>query len=208
MRGTSRSTAVVVALLATLAAACGGTGSDGKQVGADGLPRFMKGFEVACTAGTGFAAAAAFEPGPDALPLAFFTDLDNEGTWFLLDPQLGEEYAATELSDADSASERDRLKAISAIACLDVESSEPSGATCDFEDDAGTVTSLAVLNVTYTLSVHEARTGDEVGTASIDVAGADVTCPIVMSIDEGQTTMLPDPSTEDVIAELDSILGL
>lgn len=192
-----------VVLLVT-SAACGGGGDSAE---ADGLPRFVAGYAATCTDGTGFEGAAAFEPGPGALPLAFLTDIDDEGTFFLIDPQLGEDYAVTELSDADAAGERARLSEISLVACLDVESSEPSGETCEFEDDGGDVTPLDVLDVTYSLAVHEARTGAVVDTASIDVAGADATCPAVLSIDDGQTTLLPGPEPEQVTAALDEIVG-
>ncbi len=197
--------AAVAVALTVGAAGCGDDG--GGSVEADGLPQFVSGFAATCTDSTGFEGAAAFEPGPDAVPLAFFTDLDDAGTFFLIDPQLGPEVATTELTDPDDEAERARLGEISLIACLDVASSESSGETCEFEDDGGDTTTLDVHDVTYSLAVHEARTGEEVDTATLEVEGAEDSCPIVMSIDDGQDTYLPSPESDAVLAALEPITG-
>jgi hypothetical protein len=194
---------LVVTLLVT--AACGG--DDGGGGSADGVPRFVSGYAATCTDQAAFGGAAPFEADEDPFPIAFLYDIDDQGTFFLGDTRLPEGEAATELSAPDDAGEQARLAALSVVGCLDVASSEPSEQTCDFEDDDGNTTSLQVLDATYEVSLYEAKTGEAIGSATFDVDGDTYTCPIVMSIDDGQTTLLPSAEPEDSSAAVREALG-
>ena len=190
--------------LPLLLASCGGDGSGGS---ADGVPRFVSGYTATCTDGAAFGGAPAYDEGSDPFPIAFMYDIDDKGTFFIDDLGLPEGEAAAELSAPDDAGDQARLAAISVVGCLDVASSEPSEQECSFEDDGGNSTTLQVLDVTYEVALHEARTGEEIGTATFDVDGDTYTCPIVMSIDDGQTTLLPSAEPEDASAAVHEALG-
>lgn len=187
--------------LAGAGAACSGGGEAGSP---DGLPRFVAGYAATCTDGAGFGGAPSYEAGEDPGPIVFLSKPDD--SYFVLDPGLDDGVVAAELSDADDAGEQARLAAISVVACLAVTSTEATGQTCEYEGDDGGVITLDHVDAVYELVLHEAATGEEIDSAEIEVAAADVECPIVTSIDDGQTEMTPSADPADVQAAIEAAL--
>ncbi len=199
---------VVLGVLAAGGAACGG-GGDGGGAQADGLPRFVSGFEATCTDGTAFDGAAEYDEGDDPYPIALLRHNEEVDTYFL-ETSLSEGRVAPEIANPDDPdpAERERMAEISVVGCIDVAESEPSGSTCEYEsDDGGEVTSLEVLDTTYAITLHEAKTATVIDTVEIDVAGDDYTCPIVASIDEDETTMVPSIEPEVLEEAIAGVLG-
>ncbi|MBA2280283.1 MAG: hypothetical protein H0W25_03475 [Acidimicrobiia bacterium] len=209
MSGTIRGIGGLVMVAVLVAAGGCGGGEDGGGAQADGLPRFVSGFEAMCKEATAFDGAAEYEDGSDPYPIALLRHLEEVDTYFL-ETGLPEGRVAPEIANPDDPdpAERERMAEISVVGCIDVGESEPSGSTCDYEDDdGGDVTTLEVLDATYVVTLHEAKTATVIDTVEIEVAGADHTCPIVASIDEGETTMLPSVDPDVLDEAIAGVLG-
>jgi hypothetical protein len=203
------SVAVAVAVAIGSGSGCsGGEGGGGPAGSPDGLPRFVSELQAACTDGAGFGGAAAYEAGDDPYPFALLQGFDDLDGYFVADSQLPEGRAAAELSNPDDADEQARLAEISVVGCYDVVAGESSGATCEYEaDDGGDPIVLDVQDATAEVTLHETATGEVIDTVELELSGADYECPIVASIDDSQTTMLPSVDAETLDEAIAAVLG-
>jgi hypothetical protein len=202
--------AVAFGVVAALAAGCSGGGGGAEEGSADGVPPFVERYRATCLSGAAFGGAPAYDEGDDPFPVAFLSRLpdgDDPGTFFVRTDQVGEGRAAEETSDPDDADEQARIASISVVACMEAADTEAGGETCEFEGDDGDTISLDLLDTTYEVTLRSAKTGAVIGTASFDVEADETNCPIIASIDEGQTTMLPRTDPTQVDAAIDEALG-
>jgi hypothetical protein len=65
---------------------------------------------------------------------------------------------------------------------------------------------VSLQSATYSVSVHEATTGKELGT--MELSGSDDSCPTIVSFDNDNQTKVYDtpPSTDDLVAFLKPIV--
>ena len=207
-----RRTALAIAALLLLASCSSDSGSDGAAdtatddggsettaapvAGDEDLPSFASDFDRVCTTQTGFAGATPLsgEPGPH--PVILFTETDS-GALITSSIDLPAGWGVEEDSNFDDNSE---LAAAELVACAQVESTEANGTSCDLEGDDGETITLDLVDVTYSFTVYEATTGEEVGTDTLEAASTD--CPTFVFVDEGQTEYFNTPSEDDYINAL------
>lgn len=97
----------------------------------------------------------------------------------------------------------DAYAKVDTVACVEVKDEQPLKECTGYQDDGhDTSNSVDVRSATYTVSVHEALTGKELGVT--ELSGTDDSCPMVMSFDDDTQSKTYDvpPSTEDLIAFL------
>ena len=89
------------------------------------------------------------------------------------------------------------------VGCVEVKDEQPLKECTGYQDDGHDTSNLVDLrSATYTVSVHEATTGKELGTT--ELSGTDDSCPMFMSFDnDTQTkTYAAPPSKDDLVAFL------
>ena len=205
-----RRTALAIAALLLLAACSSDSSSDGADTSTDDggtetttpevagdedLPSFASDFDRVCTTQTGFPGATPVsESGPH--PVILFTETDG-GVLITSSIDLPSGWAVEEDSNFEDNSE---LAATELVACAQVETTEANGTSCDLEGEDGETVTLDLVDVTYSLAVYEATTGEEVGSDTLEAASTD--CPTFVFVDEGQTDYFNTPSEDDYINAL------
>jgi hypothetical protein len=99
--------------------------------------------------------------------------------------------------DADS----DAYAKVDTVACVEVKDEQPLKECTGYQDDGhDTTNSVDLRSATYTVSVHEATTGNELGTT--ELSGTDDSCPTFMTFDNDTQSKVYDvpPSKDDLIA--------
>jgi hypothetical protein len=90
---------------------------------------------------------------------------------------------------------------VDTVACVAVKDEQPLKECTGYQNDRhDTDNAVDLRAATYTLSVHEARTGKELGTTELN--GADDTCTTVVSFENDTQTKVYDspPSNDELIA--------
>jgi hypothetical protein len=89
---------------------------------------------------------------------------------------------------------------VDTVACVEVKDDEPLKECTGYQNDGqDTDNTVDLRTATYTVTVHEATTGKELGTTELD--GTDDSCPTVVSFDNDTQTKVYDspPSTDDLV---------
>jgi hypothetical protein len=97
----------------------------------------------------------------------------------------------------------DAYSKVDTVACVEVKDEQPLKECTGYQNDGhDTANKVDLRLATYTVSVHEARTGKELGTTELD--GSDDSCPTVVSFENDTETKVYDspPSNDDMIAFL------
>jgi hypothetical protein len=92
---------------------------------------------------------------------------------------------------------------IDVVACIQVKHEEPLKECTGYQDDGhDTNNKVDLRSASYTVSVHEATTGKELGTT--ELAGSDDSCPMFVTFDNDSQAKVYDtpPSKDDVITFL------
>jgi hypothetical protein len=94
----------------------------------------------------------------------------------------------------------DAYAKVDTVACVEVKDEEPLKECTGYQDDGkDTTNSVELRSATYTVSVHEARTGKELGTT--ELSGTDDSCPMFMTFDNDTQSKVYDapPSKDDLV---------
>ena len=97
----------------------------------------------------------------------------------------------------------DAYAKVDTVACIEVKDEQPVKECTGYQDDGhDTGNKVDLRMATYTVSVHEAGTGKELGTTELD--GTDDSCPTVVSFENDTQTKVYDspPSNDDLVAFL------
>jgi hypothetical protein len=97
----------------------------------------------------------------------------------------------------------DAYAKVDTVACVEVKDEQPLKECTGYQNDGqDTQNEVDLRLATYTVSMHEAMTGKELGTTELD--GTDDSCPTVVSFDNDSQTKVYDspPSNDDLIAFL------
>lgn len=155
-------------------------------------------FEVVCTDGTGVAGAADYEAGAASTPVILHLPSPTvEGEYSLGTSVLAEPFAL-DLDAEEPAAD------VQLVACASETATEPTGSMCEFEVD-GEMQSLEMISVTYDLAVHEATTGEEVGTSTL--TAADTECPFFATLQPGEEGLKIEPTDEEIVAAVEAAIG-
>jgi hypothetical protein len=95
----------------------------------------------------------------------------------------------------------DAYAKVDTVACVEVKDEQPLKECTGYQNDGhDTDNKVDLRTATYTVSVHEATTGKELGTTELD--GTDDSCPSVVSFENDTQTKAYDspPSTDDLVA--------
>lgn len=160
------------------------------------LPQFDSDFSRVCTTQVGFGGASPYvaEGGPS--PVVLFAEGDD-GDFIKASVELPAGWAIENDLDFEDNSE---LAPAELVACAAISKQTPNGVSCDLEGDDGSTTTLDLVDVTYTLSVYEAVSGELLGEEVIEAASTD--CPFFVFIEEGQTEYLNTPDADAYTAAL------
>lgn len=169
--------------------------SDGSLV-AD-LPQFLSDFDRVCTTGTGFGGATPYSDGPGPHPFVLMQESDS-GSIFERD--LSDAPAGWNVQTDSNFDDNSEIVPTELIACSTRSATTPTGIMCDLEMDDDSVVTLELVDVTFELSVREATTGNEVGSATIEATDSE--CPFFVFIDEGDTQYFNDPTEDQYINAL------
>jgi hypothetical protein len=97
----------------------------------------------------------------------------------------------------------DAYAKVDTVACVEVKDEQSLKQCSGYQDDGhDTSNSVDLRSATYTVSVHEATTGKELGTT--ELSGTDDSCPMFMTFDNDTQSKVYDapPSKDDLIAFL------
>jgi hypothetical protein len=95
----------------------------------------------------------------------------------------------------------DAYAQVDTVACVEVKDEQPLKECTGYQDNGhDTDNKVDLRTATYTVSVHEATTGKELGTTELD--GTDDSCPTVVSFENDTQTKVYDspPSNDDLVA--------
>jgi len=95
----------------------------------------------------------------------------------------------------------DAYAKVDIVACVEVKDEQPLQICTGYQNDGhDTDDEVDLRSATYTVSVHEATTGKELGTTELE--GTDDSCPTFLSFDSESQTKVYDspPSNDDLIA--------
>ena len=219
-----------VLALAALAACGGGDGSSGDEGGtaagadeaaskaaAEGegetkgaakpgsgqeVPAFLGDLERVCTTQVGFLGLTPYEPGRGMVhPVALFEDYRGEG---FIDSSrtLPVGWQVEQDEDYEDSSE---LKEIELVACSDRTTEAPTGVVCTFdgdEDEEGA--ELELVDATYEVKVYAATTGELLHSATLEAKNTE--CPFIATFKKGDKTFVNEPSDDDYISALKTVV--
>ncbi len=170
----------------------GGDSSGGDATADDelDLPNFESDFDRICETGVGFADAAPLTDGPGPHPMVLFQETDS-GVLITSSLELPAGWIVEQDSNFDDNSD---LAVTELVGCSKITAKTPNGVSCDLEGDDGDVTTLALVDVSYELTVHEATTGALLGTEVIEAV--DTECPFFAFVDEDQTDFFNTPDAD------------
>jgi hypothetical protein len=160
------------------------------------LPQFDAELSRVCETQIGFGGATALSNGPGPRPVILFRE--NNGIFIESSADLPAGWRIDADLDFDDNSE---LQPLEMIACSAITSQTPNGIACDLEGDDGSITTLALVDVTYELTVYEATSAEVIGTSVIEAASE--RCPTIVLVDQGQTDYLNTPSADQFIVALE-----
>jgi hypothetical protein len=95
----------------------------------------------------------------------------------------------------------DAYAQVDTVACVEVKDEQPVKECTGYQDNGhDTTNSVDLRSATYTVSVHEATTGKELGTT--ELSGTDDSCPTFMTFDNDTQSKVYDvpPSKDDLVA--------
>jgi hypothetical protein len=95
----------------------------------------------------------------------------------------------------------DAYAKVDTVACVQVKDEQPLKECTGYQDNGhDTSNKVDLRSASYTVSVHEAATGKELGTTELD--GSDDSCPMFVTFDNDSQTKAYDtpPSKDDLIA--------
>jgi len=101
--------------------------------------------------------------------------------------------------DADA----DAYAKVDTVACVEVKDEQPLKECTGYQDNGRhTDDKVDLQSATYSVSVHEATTGKELG--ATELSGSDDSCPTILSFDNDNQTKVYDtpPSSDDLVAFL------
>jgi hypothetical protein len=97
----------------------------------------------------------------------------------------------------------DAYAKVDTVACVVVKDEQPLKECTGYQDNGrDTEDKVNLQSATYSVSVHEATTGKELGTT--ELSGSDDSCPTIVSFENDNQTKAYDtpPSTDDLVAFL------
>jgi hypothetical protein len=97
----------------------------------------------------------------------------------------------------------DAYAKVDTVACVEVKDEQPLKECTGYQDNGhDTDNKVALKSATYSVSVHEATTGKELGTT--ELSGSDDSCPAIVSFENDSQTKDYDspPPTDDLVAFL------
>jgi hypothetical protein len=160
------------------------------------VPAFLDDFSRVCTTQVGFGGVDGYAAGAGPNPVVLFEEYREDGNFLQTSRTLPAGWAVSEDANFDDASE---LAAARLVACADQVRATPNGASCDFDSDGQPIT-LALVDTVYELTVYEAATGQPVGQATLDAATTE--CPFIVTIQEGDTQYMNEPTDDQYINAL------
>ncbi len=193
-----------IAIAALIGVACGGGSDETSDDSADepategslvaDLPQFLSDFDRVCTTETGFGGATPYSDGPGPHPFVLMQESD---AGFIFERDLRDAPAGWNIQTDSDFDDNSEIVATELIACSVRTGTTPTGIMCDLEMDDESIVTLEVVDVTFELTVHEATTGNVVGSDTIEAV--DPTCPSFVFIDEGETQYFNAPTEEQYI---------
>ncbi len=155
-----------------------------------------------CTTQVGFPGLAAYEPAPGVHPVVLFDDFRGEGDFVESARELPAGWTITQDSDFEDASE---LLDIQLVACSDRIAETPTGIRCSFDDDEEGKVELELVDATYELKVYAASTGELQHEQRLEAK--ETKCPFIATFRKGDTTFVDQPSDDDYISALKSVVA-
>jgi len=179
----------------TTTATKGGTGADKPEV-----PAFLGDLDRVCTTQVGFPGLSAYEAAPGLHPVALFEEFRGED-FVESGRQLPEGWAVEQDANFEDTSD---LELTQLVACSDRVEEIPTGVICDFDDDGAKV-KLELVDAVYELKVYAATTGTVVHEQRLEARTTK--CPFIATFKKGDTTFVDQPSDDDYIAALKSVVS-
>jgi hypothetical protein len=92
------------------------------------------------------------------------------------------------------------------VGCADRTGTTPTGINCDFEDaDSGKTVTLELVDTEWELTVYGAITGEKLGSSTLTGSATD--CPFVAAFQKGDKQYFNDPSEDDYVNALKSLVA-
>ncbi len=158
--------------------------------------KYASDFDAVCE-GKSVANAAAYTDNKSAVVFAFRTKPLNPDSWSSVLVGYGKSYYLEDL---------DKFTDINTVVCLKHDDSNSGqGISCDYKNTQGATVTVAYKPLKYTMTIHEAKTGKQIGDSQI-IDGPATECPSSVLYDQDTKTAYADPNEDAVEAALDKFV--